>query len=264
MEWDHGEMRNGGGGNGGARRTAVAAAALGLLLTGAFGLTACRAPAGSGENPGATRPAGGAGDRGADTADPTRLPGVGDRYQARIPAESRQVVAVYGEGEDSADSTVVLYTKQGSAWHRDRSWAAHNGRKGWTTDHREDDKRSPVGVYTLTDAGGVLPDPAPDGGLPYTRSASFAAPRWWDKAYWHDFDYVIAVDYNRVKGTSPNDPTRPEGAAKGGGIWLHMDHGSGTSACVSLPKPAMEYLLRTLDPGRHPVVVMGDKAHLAA
>jgi L,D-peptidoglycan transpeptidase YkuD (ErfK/YbiS/YcfS/YnhG family) len=43
-----------------------------------------------------------------------------------------------------------------------------------------------------------------------------------------------------------------------------MDHGSGTSACVSLPKPAMEYLLRTLDPDRHPVVVMGDRAHLKA
>ncbi len=43
-----------------------------------------------------------------------------------------------------------------------------------------------------------------------------------------------------------------------------MDHGSGTSACVSLPKSGMKYLLRNLDPERHPAVVMGDKAHLAA
>lgn len=43
-----------------------------------------------------------------------------------------------------------------------------------------------------------------------------------------------------------------------------MDHGSGTSACVGLSRAAMEYLLRTLDPNRHPVVVMGDRADLRA
>ncbi|ANS63495.1 lipoprotein [Streptomyces lincolnensis] len=198
------------------------------------------------------------------TTDPTRIPGLGDRWQRRIPADSRQVLAVYGESRNSARSTVALYTKQGSTrestWDRTRAWPAHNGRKGWTPDHREGDKRSPVGVFTLSDAGGVLPDPGAR--LPYTRSAAFAAPRWWAKSYWHDFDYVIAIDYNRVKGTPPNDQTRPGGYAKGGGIWLHMDHGSGTSACVSLSRPAMRYLLRTLDPDRHPVVVMGDRADL--
>ncbi|MFF5498536.1 L,D-transpeptidase family protein [Streptomyces aquilus] len=195
------------------------------------------------------------------TAAPTGIPGIGDRFQRRIPADARQVVAVYGDGVDDPDSTVVLYTKRGAVWDRTRGWPAHNGKKGWTTDHREGDKRSPVGVFTLTDAGGVLKDPGSK--LPYTRSAAFTAPRWWAKSHWHDFDYVIAIDYNRVKGTPPNDPTRPEGDRKGGGIWLHMDHGSGTSACVSLSRSAMEYLLRTLDPDRHPVVVMGDRTDLA-
>ncbi|MCW5251245.1 L,D-transpeptidase family protein [Streptomyces sp. SHP 1-2] len=248
--------------SGGARRKTVATAALGLLLV---TLTACGGgPPQSGTAPG-DRAAGDGGGAGParESADPTRVPGIGDRFQKLIPAASRQVVAVYGDGPDSADSTVVLYTKEGTAWHRVRDWAAHNGRKGWATEHREDDKRSPVGVFTLSDAGGVLPDPSP-GGLPYTRSESFAAPRWWAKPYWHDFDYVIAIDYNRVKGTPPNDPTRPQGAAKGGSIWLHMDHGSGTSACVSLSRAGMEYLLRTLDPGKRPVVVMGDRAELAA
>ncbi|MER6163301.1 L,D-transpeptidase family protein [Streptomyces violaceorubidus] len=244
---------------GGGRRTAVAAAALGSLMAVTV-LSACGGPSGDGADSRASKPPG-EGRNGVAT-DPTRIPGVGDGFQRRIPGDSRQVVVVYGDGRDSADSTVVFYTKQGSAWHRARSWAAHNGTKGWTTDHHENDKRSPVGVFTLSDAGGVLPDPG--AGLPYSRSADIAAPRWWAKAYWHDFDYVIAIDYNRVKGTPPNDPTRPEGTLKGGSIWLHMDHGSGTSACVSLPKQAMEYLLRTLDPDRHPVVVMGDRAHLKA
>ncbi|WP_069772317.1 L,D-transpeptidase family protein [Streptomyces sp. LUP30] len=191
-----------------------------------------------------------------------RVPGVGDRMQRRIPVASRQVVAVYGDGKDAAQATVVLYAKRGPNWERVRSWPGHNGKKGWTARHRAGDNRSPVGVFTLTDAGGVLADPGTR--LPYTRADSFAAPRWWAKSHWHDFDYVIAIDYNRVKGAPPDDPTRPEGEERGGGIWLHMDHGSGTSACVSVSRGAMEQLLRTLDPDEHPVVVMGDRAALKA
>ncbi|MGW2566210.1 L,D-transpeptidase family protein [Streptomyces sp. NPDC001537] len=235
----------------------LTAAALGTLLT---ALTAC-----GGAQDSSTARTGAAGNTPATrtrTPQGTRIPGIGERMRQRIPANSRQVVAVYGTGRDSADSTVVLYTKHGSSWQRTRSWPAHNGKKGWTADHHEGDRRSPVGVFTLTDAGGVLPDPGAR--LPYTRDASFAAPREWAASHWHDFDYVIAIDYNRVKGTAPNDPTRPEGDAKGGGIWLHMDHGSGTSACISLSRAAMEYLLRTLAPDRHPVVVMGDRADLKA
>ncbi|MEW2497719.1 L,D-transpeptidase family protein [Streptomyces nodosus] len=238
----------------GMRRAAAVAGCAALAMA----LVACGS-SGRGE-------AAGKGDR-ADHAPPRnaglkRVPGVGDRWWRQVPADSRQVVAVYGAGKDSPDATVELFTRHGSLWKRTASWAAHNGKKGWTTDHHEDDKRSPVGVFTLTDAGGVL-DPPPTR-LPYTKSASFQAPHTWKKAYWHDFDYVIAIDYNRVKGTSPNDPTRPQGQSKGGSIWLHMDHGSGTSACVSLPESAMRYLLRTLDPGQHPVVVMGDRADLKA
>jgi L,D-peptidoglycan transpeptidase YkuD (ErfK/YbiS/YcfS/YnhG family) len=234
-------------------RSPAAAAALVLLA-------ACGgAVHGGGEGSGAgKRPVSAA----SPPSDPSRIPDVGSRLARRIPASARQVVAVYGTGADSADATVVLYTERDDAWQRTGSWPAHNGKRGWTTDHREGDNRSPVGVYSLTDAGGVLPDPGSQ--LPYTSSAAFAAPHSWAKSHWHDFDYVIAINYNRVAGRSPLDPTRPEGEQKGGSIWLHMDHGSGTSACVSISKSGMRYLLRTLDPALHPVVVMGDRADLAA
>ncbi|OIJ68603.1 L,D-transpeptidase family protein [Streptomyces mangrovisoli] len=245
------------------RRTAVALAACGVLLatlSGCGGGKDGDQGDGSGGAGGAAKPKSGA--QAADKAALTEIPQVGSRLQQQIPANSRQVVAVYGAGRDSADSTVVLYTRTGKTWKRVSSWAAHNGKKGWTTDHHEGDKRSPVGVFTLSDAGGVLADPGAK--LPYTQDASIQAPHYWPKSHWHDFDYVIAIDYNRVKGTPPNNPTRPEGESKGGSIWLHMDHGSGTSACVSMSKSRMQYLLRTLDPAQHPVVLMGDKADLAA
>ncbi len=257
----------------GAVRAVVAAAACGVLLTSCGSGGSSQAKTKDDTRAGGADGAGGADRRATGLKS---IPAVGDRLQARIPADSRQVVAVYGDGEDSAKSTVVLYTKAAKAakpsraergetdatWSKVRSWSAHNGKKGWTTDHRENDKRSPVGVFTLSDAGGVLADPGSK--FPYTKSSSMQAPHYWPKTHWHDFDYVIAIDYNRAKGTPPNDPTRPQGQAKGGSIWLHMDHGSGTSGCVSLSKSAMEYLLRTLDPKQHPVVVMGDKANLKA
>lgn len=247
----------------GASRVGLAAVVCGALV---MSLAACGGSGGTNDGAKSDTVGKRSGDRtdraDAQSVDPTRIPDVGDRLQKQIPAESRQVVAVYGEGEDDADATVVLYTKSGSTWKKTRDWEGHNGKKGWTTDHREGDKRSPVGVFTLSDAGGVLADPGAK--LPFSRSASFQAPHYWAKSHWHDFDYVIAIDYNRVKGTAPIDPTRPEGQSKGGGIWLHMDHGSGTSACVSLSKSGMEYLLRTLDPAQHPVIVMGDKAALKA
>jgi L,D-peptidoglycan transpeptidase YkuD (ErfK/YbiS/YcfS/YnhG family) len=245
----------------GARRAAPAACAATVVLS--LLIAGCGSGGGTGRADASSRP------RQAASAPPSspgtdsrRIPGVGDRLHSEIPAAARQVVAVYGEGEDSEDATVVLYTRHGGTWTRERRWPAHNGKRGWTPDHRENDKRSPVGVFTLSDAGGVLPDPGTK--LPYTRSAAFAAPRHWPERYWHDFDYVIAIDYNRVRGTPPNDPTRPQGQEKGGGIWLHMDHGSGTSGCVSLSRSGMEHLLRTLDPAQHPVVVMGDRKSLAS
>ncbi|MDO0928934.1 L,D-transpeptidase family protein [Streptomyces sp. TG1A-8] len=235
--------------------------ALGTLLS---TLSGCGGPAHPGSASGPRgRIAGSPSAPAVPAPEPTRVPGIGDRVHRRIPAGSSQVVAVYGEGRDSADSTVVLYTRRGAEWRPAGSWPAHNGRKGWTSDHRMGDERSPIGVFTLSAAGGVLADPGAR--LPYDQDENaYAPPDAWDRAHQHDFDYVIAIDYNRLPGTPPHDGTLPLGEEKGGGIWLHLDHGGGTSACVSVSREAMRYLLRTLDPARHPVIVMGDRRTLHA
>jgi L,D-peptidoglycan transpeptidase YkuD (ErfK/YbiS/YcfS/YnhG family) len=258
--------------HGGAVRPSAAACAtaLALLLAGcgtgdtgggrASGTRPERGDATSGASPGADAPSG-----------LRELPGVGERYRAEIPERTGQVVAVHGAGRDSARSRVELWTREAGTkdtngrgdgtWTLRKRWQGHNGKRGWTTDHHQGDKRSPVGVFTLTDAGGV--DAAPSGTeLPYLHSGAFTPPAHWADRTEDDFDHVIAIDYNRVPGTSPLDPTRPRGQEKGGFIWLHLDHGSGTSGCVSVPRQAMEHLLRTLDPDRRPVIVMGDRATL--
>lgn len=185
-------------------------------------------------------------------------PGVGPRWAAEIPVETTQLLLVVGEGRDSDSAAASFWTREPNGWQPRGTWPAHNGRLGWTPDHHEGDLRSPIGVYTLTDAGGLEPDPGT--GLSYDRSDDFAidGTGFAGEPLAGTFDHVIAIDYNRVRGTSPLDPDRPRGDAYGGGIWLHIDHGGPTHGCVTLPAEGVVELLRALDPAAHPVVLMGD------
>ncbi|MFE9629058.1 L,D-transpeptidase family protein [Streptomyces sp. NPDC006527] len=193
---------------------------------------------------------------------PAQLPGLGPRTLAQIPKNTRQVVLVTGQGKNSSTSHVVLYQRTDEGWGDRSRWPAHNARNGWTDDHRLGDLRSPIGVFTLTDAGGLLPDPGSK--LPYDQSRAFtiSGTGFEGEPLAGSFDYVVAINYNRKPGTTPLDWTRPLGEAKGGGIWLHVDHGGPTHGCVSLTKEHVKELLRTLDPDRHPVIVMGDAKSL--
>ncbi|MGB9997532.1 L,D-transpeptidase family protein [Streptomyces pseudogriseolus] len=220
------------------------------------------------EHPSATAPAAGA-PGAAGTAQgrpateaPAVIPGLGPRTRAWIPATARQVVVVTGRDRDANRSQAVLYRHTGTGWEAGPVWPARNALRGWTDDHWAGDLRSPIGIYTLTDAGGLLPDPGTR--LPYDRSDGFAVSGtgFEGEPLEGSFDYVVAIDYNREPGTSPLDLTRPLGADRGGGIWLHVDHDGPTQGCVSLSEQHMRDLLLALDPALHPVVVMGDAASL--
>ncbi|MFF3912353.1 L,D-transpeptidase family protein [Streptomyces sp. NPDC001852] len=185
------------------------------------------------------------------------IPGLGPERSAAIPERCEQAVVVTGRGKDSALCTVVLHQRTATGWQSGPVRPAHNALRGWSAHHVLGDLRSPLGVYTLSDAGGLLPDPGSK--LPYHHSSGFHSPGTGFEGEPLDgcVDYVIAIDYNREPGTSPLDWTRPLGPQRGGGVWLHVDHGGPTHGCVSVAKAHMKELLHTLDPHRHPVVVMG-------
>jgi len=243
-----------------ARRTHVALLAASLLLTGCGGgaVASTKSMPTPSPEPSKTTPAP---EISAEAA-PRQIPGLGPRTWAKVPAEARQAVVVTGRGRDSSASTVTLYERTGAGWRAGADWPAHNALKGWSDHHMAGDLRSPIGVYTLTDAGGLLKDPGTK--LPYDRGVGFTAPGtgFEGEPLAGSFDYVIAINYNRKPGTSPLDWTRPLGAGRGGGIWLHVDHGGPTHGCVSIAEKHMKDLLRTLDPDLHPVVVMGDAKSL--
>ncbi|MFJ1749015.1 L,D-transpeptidase family protein [Streptomyces sp. NPDC088116] len=277
----------------GRPRLVAALLATGLLLTGCVGVedtadNAGSAPGGpkaSGADSGAGRadsggpdsggPRSGGADSGggrsgkpvleAQTVEPEEIPGLGPATRAKISDETTQAVVVTGAGRDSDRSTVVIHERDPvTGWQRaSDAWPAHNAVRGWTDDHVQGDLRSPIGVFGLTDAGGKLPDPGSR--LPYDRGPAFEATGDGveGEPLEGSFDYVVAINYNRMAGTSPLDWTRPLGEEKGGGIWLHVDHGGPTQGCVSLPRRDMKELLRALDPRKRPVVVMGDADSLS-
>ncbi|MFH9352646.1 L,D-transpeptidase family protein [Kitasatospora sp. NPDC017646] len=193
------------------------------------------------------------------------IPGLGAAFTAKIPAATTQVVVATGQGKDTDKNSVTLWTRTPEGrWLAGETWQGHNGKNGWTTDHNEGDLRSPIGVFDLTDAGGRNDNPGSK--LPYDKDPSFvvSGTGFFGDQLAGSFDYVVAINYNRVAGSSPLDMRRPMGAKKGGGIWLHVDHDGPTHGCVSIPEDKMAQLIRTLDPAAHPVIVMGDAASLAA
>nr|WP_084728936.1 L,D-transpeptidase family protein [Streptacidiphilus neutrinimicus] len=203
-------------------------------------------------------------DRATPAAEVRQLPGLGPGFLAKVPADAQQVLLVTGSGRSQNTGTAVLYTRTAAGgWMPGPTWAARNAKDGWTTDHQAGDLHSPIGVFSLTDAGGL--DANPGTKLPYTHSSAFQAPGtgFEGESLADAFDYVVAINYNHVPGTSPLSAERPMGASRGGGIWVHVDHGGPTHGCVALAKADMRALLQALDPSKHPVIVMGDASSLA-
>jgi L,D-peptidoglycan transpeptidase YkuD (ErfK/YbiS/YcfS/YnhG family) len=223
---------------------------------------ASHGPAGSGANaavPDPTPPT----TQATRPAAPSTLP-LGARTLGTVTDRTTQVVIVRGATAASNTASIQYYERVGGDWVRRATWQGHVGKRGWSTRHVEGDLKTPVGTFGLTDAGGRKADPGSK--LPYDQSSAFSPPAvqaGFGDSMADAFDYVIAVNYNRAAGRTPLDFTRPLGTARGGGIWLHVDHDGPTHGCVALPKAAMRYLLLHLLPGAHPVVVMGSAAQLA-
>ena len=172
------------------------------------------------------------------------------------PERHRQVLIATGHGRRSSHTTLTRWAYQSGCWHKVSSTPARNGARGWHPKPWDYSYFSPIGKFGLIDAGGRLS--APKGTrLPYHHSRrGFAGPPGGEWV----FDYVVAINFNRVPGRSPLDLTRPNPKIKDGGIWLHVSGRGATRGCISISRPAMRATLRWLDPAAKPVIVMGPRA----
>ncbi|MGW4702516.1 hypothetical protein [Streptomyces sp. NPDC004285] len=221
--------------------------------------TPTHAPVPGAGRPAPVPPAAGANALASAPVPAPRIPGLGPATQALLPDGTAQALVVTGATTESSKATATLYRRDPSGhWTAAAGpWPAHNALEGWTDDHTAGDLRTPIGVFGLGDAGGLLPDPGSR--LPYDEDEAFAISGTGlsGEPLEGSFDHVIAIDYNRVPGRTPLDRERPLGEEKGGGVWIHVDHGGPTQACIALDRESLRTLLRALDPAADPVIVMG-------
>ena len=174
-----------------------------------------------------------------------------------VPASAGQAVIVKAPSMSSTTNTVSRWTRTASGWQQTGSlMPGHNGEKGWSSHRTSGDLKTPTGTYTLTAAGGTKPNPGTR--EPYEHNTSYFHTHGSFLGHSTDsvFDYVVAIDFNRVAGSPVSNGAEPEGPGPGGGIWLHVDNGAATLACVTVAEADMVTILRWLDPSQHPVIVL--------
>src|SRR5699024_7783717 len=146
----------------------------------------------------------------SETAGPAHsvpVPGLKQEYADQIPQETSQVLVATSPDAKSEESTLSFYRFDDEEWTKLKTFSTHNGSNGWLEDRHEGDRTTPIGVFTLSDAGGYRPDPGTE--LPYTQDDNLpsSATVAYGPDYASVFDYIIAIDYNRVPGNPPTDTT---------------------------------------------------------
>ena len=174
-----------------------------------------------------------------------------------VPARSGQAIIVRAPSMSSTTNTVSLWTRTAAGWRQTGSlMPGHNGERGWSAHRTSGDLKTPTGVYTLTAAGGRLPNPGTQ--EPYEHSEPYfhTAGHFLGHNTFGVFNYVVAIDFNRVAGSPVTSTKQPWGPRPGGDIWLHVDNGAPTLGCVTVAQPNMATILKWLDPSQHPVIVL--------
>jgi len=144
------------------------------------------------------------------------------------------------------------------------------GRHGRTAppgEKREGDGRTPSGVFGFDFLFGVAADPGVQ--FPYRRVTSRSIV-WDDDPSSPLYNTWVDLDRQRA-GAAPEpmyvSPAYDHGAViayntartpgLGSAIFLHVSTGAATAGCVSLPAGRLVEILRWLDPGREPRIVLG-------
>jgi L,D-peptidoglycan transpeptidase YkuD (ErfK/YbiS/YcfS/YnhG family) len=132
---------------------------------------------------------------------------------------------------------------------------------------REGLGRTPVGVFTLTEAFGN--EPTNGTRLPYIH---VGPDDWWD-------ENPASANYNRMvrSSVSPggssenlyyagiayahavviNYNMNPVVKGAGSGFFLHVSFGAPTEGCVAIPESELDQVMRWLNPADHPVISIG-------
>ena len=196
-----------------------------------------------------------------------------------IPADTRQLMVALPLPSDATRGVVYLFERHDAGWfRRGEALPAMVGRSGFAPPgaKREGDGRTPSGLFPLEFAFGspsamttkmpyrqatdddiwVDDIHAPEYNQWVKRGESKASSFEEMKRRDHCYRYGLVIDYNR----------HPVVADLGSAIFMHvwLKEGVSTSGCVALAESELLEILRWLDPGKKPLILMGDPRHLPA
>jgi L,D-peptidoglycan transpeptidase YkuD (ErfK/YbiS/YcfS/YnhG family) len=189
-----------------------------------------------------------------------------------------KVITVVAQSSGSTTARLEAWSKaSGGGWlPHGRSIVAHVGADGLSTQASESRSATPIGSFTLTRAFGHNADPGTRLSYIHTRPSD-----WWisesgplynthqrcssgcafrqgspnEHLYYVTpyYNYAVVIDYN-----TRNSPTGVV-QGKGSAFFLHVyPAGTGaTAGCVAIRQAKLIRLMRWLNPGAHPRILIG-------
>ena len=171
-----------------------------------------------------------------------------------IASKTTQIIDVQVSG---SSGSLTLHNKNSGNWTQVLSTDCRIGKNGATSNKKEGDGKTPIGVFTLGQTFGVAPNPGctrsylqvnnnhywvDDSNSQYYNQlvdVSKTGIQWKSAehlmAYGTAYKYAIAINYNT--SCTPG---------KGSAIFLHCSTGGATAGCVSIPENIMIQILKNL------------------
>ncbi len=186
------------------------------------------------------------------------------KAQTTTAAPARQLITVTAASYSATTATLVGYDGAKKVLG---PWTVHLGRAGLAKPgaKREGDLHTPSGTFGIGFMFGWKPNP----GVKFRYRVAHSYDTWsddssspyyneWVDSRYHDpgaapehmkstfYAYGIVIAYNTAR-------TPHHGSA----VFLHVDHASPTTGCVTLPTGRLVQVMRWLDPARSPQIKIG-------
>jgi L,D-peptidoglycan transpeptidase YkuD (ErfK/YbiS/YcfS/YnhG family) len=141
----------------------------------------------------------------------------------------------------------------------------HNGCESWKIriDRIEGDMRTPIGVYSIPWAFGTARNPGTKLNYKNIDSNTYYDGQYGSPTYNtlvegkpndNEYEYMDIMPYRYGSLINFNSGGQP---GKGNAVFLHCSTASGyTSGCVSINSEHMVRVLRWLDPGQNPLIII--------
>ena len=196
--------------------------------------------------------------------------------QLRTVGSADQLVVVEAARYRTTSASLRLWRRLGEGCWAPAAgpWTVRIGWNGLSDGRREGDGTTPTGVYSI---GKIMYGNAPNPGVRY-RYRRLACGDWWNEdprsPTYNTFQHVRCGTRPPFRTTTPGlweerrayrhfavieFNMRPVVPGKGSGIFLHAQTGSSTNGCVSLPAARLVRVLRWLQPGKRPRIVIGTR-----